>query len=54
MVLIRKEIGYKGEKVNEKSILQILIANKEECENFCKQLGYKDSFLYSIRNKIFY
>ena len=54
MVLIRKEIGYKGEKVNEKSILQILIAKKEECENLCKQLGYKDSFLYSIRNKIFY
>lgn len=54
MVLIRKEIGYKGEKVNEKSILQILIANKEECESFCKQLGYKDSFLYSIKNKIFH
>lgn len=53
MVLIRKEIGYKREKVNEKTILQILIANKEECESFCKQHGYKDSFLYSIRKKIF-
>lgn len=53
MVLIRKEIGYKREKVNEKTILQILIANKEECESFCKQLGYQDSFLYSIRKKIF-
>lgn len=42
MILIRKEIGYKGEKVKEKAILQILTTNKEECEILSKQLGYKN------------
>lgn len=38
MILMRKEIGYKGKKVNEKTILQILIANKKECEELYKLL----------------
>ena len=54
MILIRKEIGYQGKKVNEKTILQILIANKEECESLCKQLGYENPLLYFIRNRIFH
>ena len=54
MILIRKEIGYQGKKVNEKTILQILIANKEERETLCKQLGYKNPFLYFIKNRIFH
>lgn len=54
MILIRNEIGYRGKKVNEKTILQILIANKEECEKLSKQLGYKNSFIFFCKHRIFH
>ena len=45
-LLIRKELGHKNKKINEKDILKLLVANETDYESLCYQLGYKKRFCW--------
>ena len=46
LLLIRKELGHKNKKINEKDILKLLVANETDYESLCYQLGYKKRFCW--------
>lgn len=41
LLLIRKELGHKNKRIDEKSILRLLVANEKDYMSLCYQLGYK-------------
>lgn len=41
LLLIRKELGHKNKRIQEKDILKLLTANETDYECLCSQLGYK-------------
>ena len=41
LLLIRRELGHKNKRIQEKDILKLLVANETDYESLCSQLGYK-------------
>lgn len=41
LLLIRRELGHKNKRIQEKDILKLLVANEMYYESLCSQLGYK-------------
>lgn len=41
LLLIRRELGHKNKRIQEKDILKLLVANETDYESLCSLLGYK-------------
>ena len=46
LLLIRKELGHKNKRIQEKDILKLLVANETDYESLCSQLGYKKKYCW--------
>ena len=52
LLLIRRELGHKNKRIQEKDILKLLVANETDYESLCSQLGYKKKICWYKKVKL--
>ena len=52
LLLIRRELGHKNKRIQEKDILKLLVANETDYESLCFQLGYKKKICWYKKVKL--